>query len=65
MSDWRQTNPNNRKKPQWDQNDIDNLNNPYNTTNNPHNQKNANNPSTSDKNKFTPKPLTTLIKIQT
>ncbi len=63
MSDWRQTNPNNRKKPQWDQNNTYNLNDPYNTnnSNSPHNKNNANNPSTSDNNKITPKPLTTLI----
>ncbi len=63
MSDWRQNNPNNRKKYQWDQNDTTNLNHPYktNNSNNNHSQNNANNPSTSDNNKITPKPLTTLI----
>ena len=44
-------------------NNTNNVNDPYNTnnSNNPNNQKSENNPSTSDNNKITPKPLTTLI----
>jgi hypothetical protein len=47
-------------------NNTNNLNDPYKTniSNNPQNQNNANKPNTSDNNKITPKPLTTLIKLQ-
>jgi hypothetical protein len=65
MSDWRQTTLI-IVKPLLASNNINNINDPYNTnsSNNPQNQNNANNPSTSDNDKITPKPLTTLKYIQ-
>ena len=61
--DWRQTYPNNRNKSSSIKIKTNNRKDPYNTNNpnNPNHQNNENNPSTSDNNKITPKPLTTLI----
>ncbi len=72
MSDYRQTNPNNRKNPSRIKTTpiilmiLTTLTTQITFITktmqiNLHNQNNANNPSTSDNNKITPKPLTTLI----